>query len=246
MSGKGTILLVDDNRDILDTMKQWLTMRGYGVLSAPDAKSARGFFSSLVSFDSHRPDLIVLDIILPDGSGLDLCREIRAAADVPVLFLTALGKDDDIVAGLRAGGDDYLPKPFDFNVLEARIEALLRRYARKSPEELDLGNLKLNTESRRAFFGGKDLLLTPKEFAILKLLAQNMNRYIHADEIYKVVWTMEPMDDLRAVRQKIYCIRKKLSQCEGLEAEIESERYGGYRMTIRTPRISRKNDFKNL
>jgi DNA-binding response OmpR family regulator len=227
-------------------MDQWLTLRGYRVLSAPDAKSARGFFSSPVSSGSLRPDLIVLDIILPDGSGLDLCRDIRAETDIPVLFLTALGKNDDIVAGLRAGGDDYLPKPFDFNVLEARIEALLRRYGRISPEEHVFGNLKLNTESGRAFFGGTDLLLTPKEFAILKLLAQNMNRWVRADEIYKTVWTMEPMDDLRAVRQKIYCIRKKLSQCEELEVEIESERYGGYRMTMMTPRISRKNDFKNL
>jgi DNA-binding response OmpR family regulator len=231
-------LLVDDNEDILDTMKQWLTVRGYGIQCASDAKSAREILASPVSSGSPRPDLIVLDIILPDGSGLDLCREIRAAADVPVLFLSALGENDDIVAGLRAGGDDYMPKPFDFNVLEARIEALLRRSTRKQPKELAFGNLKLDVESRRAFFGGTDILLTPKEFVILKLLAQNMNRYVRADEIYKAAWAMEALDDLRAVRQKIYCIRKKLSQYsqyEEPEFEIESERYGGYRMTIRTP-----------
>jgi DNA-binding response OmpR family regulator len=237
-------LFVDDNDDILDTIKQWLTMRGYEILSASGAGSAREILALPVSAGLPRPDLIVMDIILPDGSGLDLCREIRVAADIPVLFLTALGENDDIVAGLRAGGDDYMPKPFNFNVLEARIEALLKRYARKSREELAFGDLKLNVEAGRAFFGDTDILLTPKEFAILKLLAQNMNRYVQADEIYKTVWTMEPVNDLRAVRQKIYCLRKKLNQCEGLE--IKSERYGGYRMTIRTPRISRKNDFKNL
>jgi DNA-binding response OmpR family regulator len=246
MSDKGIILLVDDNMDILDTMKQWLTMRGYGILTASDIKSAREIFPSPVSCDSPRPDLIVLDIILPDGSGLDLCREIRGAADIPVLLLTALGENCDIVAGLRAGGDDYVPKPFDFNVLEARIEALLRRSERKSPAELAFGNLKLNVEFRSAFFDDTDLLLTPKEFAILKLLAQNMNRYVQADEIYKAVWTMETMGDLRAVRQKIYCIRRKLSQRKGHGVEIESERNIGYRMTVRASQISRKNDSKNF
>jgi DNA-binding response OmpR family regulator len=235
---KGTVLLVDDNRDILVMISQWLAACGYEVLTADDARSASEIFNSfaLRLAESPRLDLVVLDIILPDGSGLDLCREFHTASDVPVLFLTSLGENDDIVAGLRIGGDDYVPKPFDFGVLEARIEALLRRSAQKSPPgELTCGNLRLDGESSRAFFGDVDLLLTPKEFSVLKFFTQNPNRYISVDEIYKTVWKTEPMDDFRAMRQHIYRIRKKLSQCEGLKVEIESERYAGYRMTVKTP-----------
>ncbi|MDR3279634.1 MAG: response regulator transcription factor [Synergistaceae bacterium] len=243
MSGKRTILLVDDNRDILSTTKQWLAMCGYEVLTANDARSAREIFTSP---DSPRLDLVVLDILLPDGNGLDLCREIRAISDIPVLFLTSLGENDDIVAGFRNGGDDYLTKPFDLNVLEARIEAILRRIRSVPASELSAGNLRLNLASCRAFFGDTDILLTPKEFSILKLFVQNPDRGIQVGEIYRTVWVMEPIDDFHAVNQHIYCIRKKLSQYEEIGIEIESERNTGYRMTVKAPRRSRKNDLRRL
>jgi DNA-binding response OmpR family regulator len=221
MNAERTLMLIDDNRDILDLTKQWLTMRGYGVLTADSTESARDLLSRQI------PDLIALDIILGDGSGLDLCQEIREFSDVPILFLTCLGESRDIVNGLRAGGDDYLSKPFDLEVLEARIDALLRRTdARNAPK---LGNLRLDAVSGRAFADGADLMLTPTEFSLLLLLVKNTKRYVAPNEIYRKVWESEEFYNPITLKQHIYHLRRKLSE-GGAGAEIESIRNMGYRL----------------
>jgi DNA-binding response OmpR family regulator len=214
-------MLVDDNRDILDLTEKWLTMRGYRVYTADSLDAARNLLSRLI------PDLIALDVILGDGSGLDLCREIRESSDVPILFLTCLGENSNVVDGLRAGGDDYLSKPFDFEVLEARIDALLRRTdARNAPA---LGNLRLDAVSGRAFADGADLMLTPTEFSLLLLLAQNTKRYVSPNEIYQKIWKSEMFYNPITLKQHVYHLRRKLSKC-GAGIEIESIRNMGYRL----------------
>jgi DNA-binding response OmpR family regulator len=171
------------------------------------------------------PDIIVLDIMLPDGSGLDFLEELRRNTDIPVLLLTALAEPCDTVKGLRAGGDDYLAKPYDNAELLARIESLLRRASRPT-RILTKGRLTLNMFSGIALVNSKDLLLSHKEFAILFLLAQNEGKTINPASLYKEVWGL-PMTDSGTLIKHISRLRKKLED-ESSGCEIENMRGEGY------------------
>ena len=149
------ILLVEDNPHIMAINDAALHMRGYRTLQAETAHKCR----ELLCF--HAVDLIVLDILLPDGDGVALCREIKQEYDVPILFLTAMGENEDIVKGLTAGGDDYLTKPYDLEVFMARVEARLRA-AHPKERAVRFGPLQMNLLSGRAYIGETDLNLTQK------------------------------------------------------------------------------------
>ena len=135
---------------------------------------------------THDVDLIVLDIMLPDADGLALCRQIKAQYDIPILFLSALGENQQIIEGLRAGGDDYLPKPYDIGVLLARVEARLRAAGRKK-RFLSHAGLRLDTVKQTAYFADRDLLLTQKEFLILLTLLQNPHRVVDREALFSAV-----------------------------------------------------------
>jgi len=201
------ILLVDDNKDIQKLNKEMLERRGdYKVSLAMNLSEVRKQIAE------NRPDLIILDIMLPDGSGLDFIQELRnrnEEKDIPVLLLTALGETTDIVKGLDMGGDDYLAKPYENAVLLARIETLLRRTSRV-PKTLTKGTLTLDIISGRAFIEGRDLLLTQKEFAVLLLLTQNEERTISAETIYNSVWKQTTETDTNTIKATISNIRKKI------------------------------------
>ena len=171
------ILLVEDNPHIMAIND--------AALHAETAHKCR----ELLCF--HAVDLIVLDILLPDGDGVALCREIKQEYDVPILFLTAMGENEDIVKGLTAGGDDYLTKPYDLEVFMARVEARLRA-AHPKERAVRLGPLQMNLLSGRAYIGETDLNLTQKEFAALLYLARHPNRSVSAQELYEAVW-QQPM-----------------------------------------------------
>jgi DNA-binding response OmpR family regulator len=217
--GKSEILLVDDDCEVLKTMEEVLSLDGYRPLTAKDAREARAILSR------ERPDLIVLDIMLPDGNGLDLCREIREKSDAPILFLSGLSGKNDIRAGLR-DGDDYLTKPFDFDILEARIDALLRRAARV-PKTVTKGPMELNVIAGLALLGGADMLLTQKEFALLLLFAQNEGRVFSAENLYEKVWGLPIGDDNRTLKKHLSNLRKKLKE-ENSGYEITAARGEGY------------------
>jgi DNA-binding response OmpR family regulator len=215
------ILLVEDNRDIQEVNKNMLIRRGgYHVRLAENVASAREHIAKA------EPDIIILDILLPDGSGLDFLEELRQDTDIPVLLLTALAEPGDAVKGLRAGGDDYLAKPYDNAELLARIESLLRRTSRPT-KTLTKGSLTLNMISGMAFVDGRDLLLSPKEFAVLLLLAQNEGKTISAEYMYEEIWG-SPMTDNRTLKKHISELRKKLETEPG-GGEIENARNKGYR-----------------
>lgn len=197
------ILLVEDNPHIMAINDAALHMRGYRTLQAETAHKCR----ELLCF--HAVDLIVLDILLPDGDGVALCREIKQEYDVPILFLTAMGENEDIVKGLTAGGDDYLTKPYDLEVFMARVEARLRA-AHPKERAVRLGPLQMNLLSGRAYIGETDLNLTQKEFAALLYLARRPNRSVSAQELYEAVWQQPMGADPHAVRMTISRLKQKL------------------------------------
>lgn len=215
---KKMILLVEDNEQILRGNERMLTRRGYGIVTAPTLGEARK------ALEAQMPDLIVLDIMLPDGSGLDFIAQLRRHSRVPVLLLTGLATPEDVVRGLRLGGDDYLAKPYDFGVLLARVEALLRR-AEQIPEKLTRDRLSLDVAAGTAALDGADLLLTQKEFALLLLFAQNAGRFIRAEYLYEKVWNQPMAGDSQAFRKTLHNLRRKI---EGSGWQVEWSRGEGY------------------
>lgn len=223
------ILLVEDAPDILSYNRRRLQSEGYLVSTASTLKEARRVLAE------SQPDLIVLDILLPDGSGLDLCIDLRAKTLAPVLFLSSLGENEQVIRGLRAGGDDYMVKPYRFEELLARIEAQLRRMEmiRGAVIKQDCsGSLTLEPERQRACWEGRDLLLKPKEYQLLVLLLRNRNRFSTAKELYAVIWGMSVGEDIRTVTVHISGLRKKLRKGSGDRANIDCSRTRGYRLEL--------------
>lgn len=219
---KATILIVEDDRDILNANRAALELERYDVLTADTLSKGRSVVKE------HSPDLIILDILLPDGNGLSYCEELRGKSGVRILFLSALNTMEDVLAGLRAGGDDYISKPYDMDELLLRVEALLRRGKLVGQDEppLRLGELELDFLSHRAMLRGRDILLKPKEFALLAALVCEPERLFAAAELYKMVWGMDMAGDARTVKEHISRIRSKLGDESGLS--IISKRGKGY------------------
>ncbi|WP_283610557.1 response regulator transcription factor [Faecalispora anaeroviscerum] len=197
------ILLVEDNEQIMQGNERMLKRRGYEVITALTLAEARS------AVQARMPDLFVLDIMLPDGSGLDFMAEFRKYSQVPVLLLTGLTTPEDIVRGLTAGGDDYLPKPYDFGVLLARVEALLRR-AQQVPEHIHKGRLRLDVTADEATLDGADLLLSQKEFALLLIFVQNEERFISAEYLYEKVWKHPMLGNSNTLKTTINRLRDKI------------------------------------
>lgn len=202
-----TILLVEDNPHIMEINREALMMEDYTVLEA-DSGSA-----CMEQLSQNDVDLIVLDIMLPDGDGLSLCRRIKEQYDIPILFLSALGKNEQIIDGLRAGGDDYLPKPYDIGVLLARIEARLRS-SKRSIRFVSYGSLRLDTVSMIASSDKNNLLLTQKEFLLLLSLIKNADRLLSKEDIYREIWSTEPGNNLNAVYTTVSRLNKKLDDAD--------------------------------
>jgi Response regulators consisting of a CheY-like receiver domain and a winged-helix DNA-binding domain len=226
----GHVLLVEDNTKIMNANKRMLELNGYTVRTAANIAEAARCISQ------EAPGLIVLDIMLPDGSGLDFCRELRGSAlAVPILFLTVLNESSDIVAGLRAGGDDYLTKPYDYDVFLARIEALLRRAGQTGGTALEqgIGDLTFDTTAQRVYRNGKDALLKPREYALLRLLAENIGTYFPPEVLYKRVWALPPSRDMSTVYAHISSLRRKLGINDESKLSIEQKRGKGYRLVAK-------------
>ena len=213
-----TILLVEDNPHIMAINAEVLSGEDYRVLQAMDGKTCMALLKE------NNVDLIVLDIMLPDADGLALCGRIKAEYDVPILFLSALGENAQIIEGLRAGGDDYLPKPYDIGVLLARIEARLRA-DRRGKRVLSFGALRLDTVSMLGYAGERDLLLTQKEYLLLLTLMQNGDRLIGKDELYETVWGVSPGGDHSALYTAVSRLNKKL---DGSFVRVVFHRGEGY------------------
>ena len=199
----GRLLLVEDDKNIQDFNKELLEDRGYTITLAMNLREARERLAEGVA------DLIVLDVMLPDGSGFDFLAELRKTSRVPVLMLSAKGELADRVQGYDTGADDYLPKPYQEEELVRKVSAILKR-AGQEPERIKLGALLLDIQSGRAFINGLDLGLTPKDYDLLRFFVQNKDRLISAADLYKTVWGQPMIDDNRAVKVATSRLRTKL------------------------------------
>lgn len=196
-----TILLVEDDRDILKANRLALEMEGYRILEAGSLLSAQEIIRR------SAPDLVVLDILLPDGNGLDFCRGFRRNG-IPVLLLSALGTKQDELAGLRAGGDDYITKPYIMEELLLRVDVLLRRNEPKSIYHY--GPLSLDLLSTQATLGGQALPLTQKEFIFLFLLVQKAGGMVEKGEISRHIWGSPAPENLQALYAMVSRLKKKI------------------------------------
>lgn len=228
-----TILMIEDNPAILRTNRMALELAHYRVLEADTLEAGRALAQG------EGPDLILLDILLPDGNGLEYCREVFGQNAPRILFLTAMNTPEDMIAGLRAGGDDYMTKPYLIGELLARVEAILRRppMGKSEPMPLRVGALEMNATAGRAYLSGQDLLLTHMEYTLLEYLARNMDRYLSAEELYQKLWDMEAAGDVRTVWDHVSRLRRKLSADKAVT--LESVRGKGYRLRMNDPNLAK-------
>ena len=223
------ILVVDDDRSVRESLRRSLAFNGYQVELANDGQSA------LDAVTAQRPDAMVLDVMMPRLDGLEVCRRMRAAGDeLPILVLTARDAVSDRVAGLDAGADDYLPKPFALEELLARLRALLRR---RTPDEiasgagqskpLEFADLSLDPETREVRRGDRSISLTRTEFSLLELLLQNPRRVLTRAQILEQVWGYDFPTTGNALEVYIGYLRRK-TEAEGEPRLIHTVRGVGY------------------
>lgn len=215
------ILIVEDEESILMPLEDNLRLEGYEVASAADG------LAGLTMAVKDPYDLIILDIMLPGMNDLDLCKEIRKKGiQSPVMMLTARDSIDDKVTGLDSGADDYLTKPFSFEEFLARVRALLRRKQDKLTE-LTYGHLKIDTLAHRAFADGTEVMLRPKEYAILVYLLRNRGRVLSRTQILENVWGYDFNPNTNIVDVHIKALREKLDEVN-IPSLIRSVRGVGY------------------
>lgn len=220
------ILVVDDEPTLVATLKYNLERESFEVLTASDGEAA------LVAARENSPDLIVLDLMLPTMSGLEVCRILRKETSVPILMLTAKGEELDKVVGLEVGADDYVTKPFGMPELMARVRAMLRRAA-QSPQQavevLSSGDLRLDLVRREAMRGGALMPLKPKEFDLLTFFMRHPGRAFTREELLSQVWGYEFAGDTRTVDVHLRWLRQKIEQEPGTPTRLITVRSVGYR-----------------
>jgi DNA-binding response OmpR family regulator len=221
-------LLVDDEPLITDSLTYSLKREGFDVEAVADGNSA------IDAVDNLNPDLIVLDLMLPDISGFEVCRRLRMKVTTPVIMLTAKGEEIDRVLGLEVGADDYLAKPFSFRELLARIQALLRRvHMDRQPIQsqyvISLRQLSLDPEARRVFKEDEELQLSAREFDLLEILMKNAGRAMGRDELIKLVWGDDWVGDPRTLDVHIRWLRLKIEEDPASPEYIQTVRGFGYR-----------------
>jgi Response regulators consisting of a CheY-like receiver domain and a winged-helix DNA-binding domain len=221
MSNNGLILLVEDNADLNESNSRVLTRRGYEVQSALTLAEAR------LKLAEAEPDIILLDVELPDGNGIEFCEEIRDKTVAHILFLTSKIEHENMVLGLKFGGDDYITKPFHLDELLARIDAAMRRRMidKKPVQTITKGMLTLDIVATQAFIGSEDLALTPKEFSLLLLLVQNEGKVLSAEFVYEKTWNQPLNGDKNSLKSIFSRLRPKIEPAGYI---IQSLRGQGY------------------
>lgn len=217
------IYVVDDDKKIRDIISKFLKNEGYKVKTFSEAE---GVLPAMVK---EKPDCIVLDVMLPGISGLDLTKKLRYEHTTPIIFVSAKGEEIDRILGIELGGDDYLVKPFSPRELIVRIKAILRRATMQEEveekEEYFLGNVRISTELREFFIGDKQVPTTNKEFEMLLYMLKNPDKALSRDQIIENIWGYDYVGETRSVDDLVRRLRKKLRKHD---AKISIETIWGY------------------
>lgn len=207
---KETILIVDDEKEIRNLIAIYLKNEGYDVLEASDGEEG------LSLLKKHKVHLIVLDIMMPNVDGIEMCMKVREIAEMPIIMLSAKSQDMDKIVGLTLGADDYVTKPFNPLELIARIKSQLRRYIKMNrlddmdENEIEIGDMRINTDTHEVIVNNEKVKLTPREFSILDLLARNQGIVMSAEQIYEKVWKEEAIQSENTVMVHIRKIRERI------------------------------------
>jgi len=223
------VLIVEDDANLLETLKYNLRKEGYDVVTASDGEQA------IEVARREKPDLIILDIMLPRISGFEVCRILRKEMTAPILMLTAKADEMDKIVGLEIGADDYMTKPFSMRELLARARAMLRRTKMAGapvaePSSLKIGNLEIDIARHRASLSGAALELSPKEFDLLAFLAKNKGLVFSREQLLEKVWGYDYAGDTRTVDVHIRWLRQKIEVDPGRPGRIVTVRGTGYKL----------------
>ena len=229
MAAKQKILIVDDDNNIAELISLYLTKECFDTRIVNDGEEA------MIAFDQYNPNLILLDLMLPGMDGYQVCREIRAKANVPIIMLSAKGEIFDKVLGLELGADDYMMKPFDSKELVARVKAVLRRYQPSKPEEpaaelkcVKYTDLVVNLSNYSVIYMGQAVDMPPKELELLYFLAASPNQVFTREQLLAGLWGVEFEGETRTVDAHVGRIRKKL----GWQNRIKTIPRIGYRLEV--------------
>ena len=225
------ILMVEDEVSVMAVNRRMLKRRGYDLKEAKNAKEAYEFLNE------NTPDLLILDIMLPDGNGYEICDFFRKKSNNPVVFLTGKTEIKDKVMGLAKGCDYYLTKPYSFEELLAVVTRLLSRVSKEQCDyenrnKITIGNLILDIGEAKAFLDGEDICLTKTEFTLLKTFAENQNKELSADEIYLLVWGKPSIGDTRNVRKHVMNLRNKIKAEDADGYDIVTSYGKGYTFVV--------------
>jgi two-component system KDP operon response regulator KdpE len=198
------VLVVDDEPQILRALQMKLSSEGYQVDTARTAAEARAAAAA------HPPEAVILDVLLPDGSGTDVCRDLREWSTASILILSAVGDEAEKIAALDAGADDYVTKPFSVDELLARLRAALRRAVPSREPVLDIGEVRIDLEKRLVSVAGEPLSLTPTEYSLLRLLAQNEGKLLTHPTILREVWGPAYQEESNYLHVYVSQLRRKI------------------------------------
>ena len=220
----GRVLVVDDEPQILRALRTSLRSAGYEVETAETAEAA------LTAAALTPPDAVILDLVLPDGRGTDVCRELRTWSSVPVIVLSVVGEESEKVAALDAGADDYVTKPFGIDELLARLRAAMRRVDGASEPVIEVGELVVDLEKRAVSFAGKPVQLTPHEFELLRLFARNEGKLLTHAAILRDVWGNAYANESHYLHVYVSQLRRKIEPDPTRPRYILTEPGAGYRL----------------
>jgi two-component system, OmpR family, KDP operon response regulator KdpE len=226
------VLVVDDEPQILRALRTTLHGAGYEVETASTAQGA------LTAAAAHPPEAVILDLILPDGRGTDVCRELRTWTDAPIVVLSAVGEEREKVAALDAGADDYVTKPFSVDELLARLRAALRRATPAQEPVLTIGDLEIDIPQRSVTRDGERIRLSPHEFDLLRVLAQNQGRLLTHHALLRAVWGPAYQHEAHYLHVYVSQLRRKIEPDPASPRYVLTEPGAGYRLVDPTAAAS--------
>lgn len=222
------VLIIDDNRQITSILEEYAKKEGYETVIATDGKEG------ISKFETEKPDIILLDVMMPKIDGFEVCREIRKSSQVPIIMITARGEDFEKIMGLEIGADDYIVKPFSPGEVMARIKAILRRISRddQNTHIFKHSNLEINIENYSVLVDNSPVILTKKEIELLWTLATNQNKVFTRDNLLNSLWGYEYFGDSRTVDSHIKRLRAKLDQFSHPDWDIKTIWGVGYKFEV--------------